>query len=94
MTTLVDQTAAADQSRTMRAFVGFLASAVGTDQNYAGEDANPTNSNQQYNYIANPDGTYSVVGKPVSNVQSQAASASMSPVLLIGLAVGAFLLLK
>lgn len=95
MQTLVDQTAQADQQRTARAFVGLFATALGVDQNYTGEDANPTNSNQSTNVIANPDGTFSIIGKPASNLQgTQGQGGAMSPALLLTLAVVAYLVLN
>jgi hypothetical protein len=59
----------ADEDRTKRAFVGFLSSALGIDQTYANDDFLPSNQTGQY-IIANPDGSFSQVGRSVSNLQT------------------------
>lgn len=70
------QTAQADEERTKRAFVGFLSSALGIDQNYAGEDSYIGSAPDQY-VIANPDGSFSVQGRARSSLQSPAAAAGL-----------------
>ena len=86
----------ADEERTKRLFVGLFASALGVDQNYVGDDGRALSPTGQY-IIANPDGTYSELGRSVSNVQQAAAPAAsgltLSPGLLLVLGV-ALLLLK
>lgn len=75
----------ADEERTKRAFIGFLSSALGVDQSYTSEDAVPSNQTGQYT-IANPDGTVSVLGQPVSNAQrgiSAPAGIVITPGLLL-----------
>lgn len=95
----------ADTLRVTRAFVGFLNSALGTDQNYIGEDSYVGNAPGQY-IIANADGSYSIIGKSVSNVQGQTQTITypgqttttdrglnISPMLVL-MGIAAFLLLK
>lgn len=85
----------ADTERTKRAFVGFLSSALGVDQTYAYEDAQVGNAPGQY-LIANPDGTYSQLGRSYSSQNQSAVPAAglvLTPgLLLLGLA--AYFLLK
>jgi t-SNARE complex subunit (syntaxin) len=88
-----DQVNQADTERTKRAFVGFLSSALGVDQTYAYEDSNVGNLPGQY-IIANPDGTYSQVGRAVSSQQASIAGITVTPALLILGAIAAFFLLK
>lgn len=92
-----DQVNAADQERTKRLFVGFLSSALGVDQTFATDDLNPTNAPGQY-IVANPDGTYSTVGKSQSNLNSTqtpvSASLAITPGLILLAAAAAFFLLK
>ena len=86
------QTQQADIERTKRAFVGFLGSVLGVDQTYANEDQYVGNAPGQY-VIANPDGTYSAMGRSSSNLQSVAPGFAITPALiLIGLV--AFFALK
>lgn len=83
------QVAQADEDRTKRLFVGFLTSALGVDQTYNGADQVIASAPDQY-VIANPNGSYSVLGRSQSNLQSPAASvAGLSPLVLLG---GLFLL--
>lgn len=81
-----NQAANSDEERTKRLFVGFLSSALGVDQTYAGEDGYAASSTGTYT-IANPDGTYSVLGQPVSNQNTPAVVAGIPPgfLLLVGL---------
>lgn len=89
-----DQVNQADTERTKRAFVGFLSSALGVDQTYAYEDTNVGNLPGQY-IIANPDGTYSQLGRSNSSQQSAMPGGFvLTPGLLILGAVAAFFLLK
>lgn len=83
----------ADTERTKRAFVGFLSSALGVDQTYAYEDTNVGNLPGQY-IIANPDGTYSQLGRASSSQQAMAGGFVLTPGLLILGALAAFFLLK
>lgn len=79
-----------DEERTKRLFVGFLSSALGVDQTYSGSDQHIASAPDQY-VIANPDGSYSVVGRSRSNLQSPAVATGISPLLLLG---GLFMLWK
>lgn len=85
----------ADEDRTKRLFVGFLSSALGVDQSYTSDDARASSTLPDRYIIANPDGTFSTLGQPVSNVQRAtapaAAGVTISPGLL--LLIGAALLL-
>lgn len=63
-----DATQRADEERTKRSFIGFLSSVLGVDQTYTNDDYLPANQTGQY-IIANPDGSYSQVGRSVSNLQ-------------------------
>lgn len=85
----------ADTERTKRAFVGFLSSALGVDQTYANEDQYVSNAPGQY-IIANPDGTYSQVGRSTSsqNQGSALGGLVLTPTLLILVAVAAYVILK
>lgn len=90
------QTAQADEERTKRAFIGFLSSALGVDQTYTNDDAFAQNAPGQY-IIANPDGSYSQVGRSVSNLNSstaQVAGFAVTPGLLIIGAVLAFVAIR
>lgn len=90
MTTSVNSTMVmpeeSDLTRTLRLFTGLSNTIVGADQNMNGEDPFASNRTGQYT-IANPDGTYSVMGMPRSNLQTpmaaSAAGASLMPLLLI-----------
>lgn len=86
-----DQTEQADEVRTKRLFIGFLSSVLGVDQTLNGQDGAPVRTTGQY-LIANPDGTYSVLGQSVSNQNTAAATAAGFPVPLL-LLVGVFLFL-
>lgn len=91
-----DQVNQADTERTKRLFVGFLSSALGVDQTFANDDMNPTNAPGQY-IVANPDGTYSTIGRSQSNLNSAQSPINSGLVItpgLILLAVAAFFLLK
>ena len=86
---LADQTKQADKERTARAFIGFLSSALGVDQTLNSVDASPTAGSAPGQYvIANPDGTYSVQGQSVSNlnIPSTVAGVPVGLLLLAGLA--------
>lgn len=86
--------AQADEDRTKRAFVGFLSSALGLDQNYTSDDASPIGADRGY-VIANPDGSYSAVGQSRSNLQGvSVAGLTITPGLLILAAVAFFILKK
>ena len=78
----------ADEERTKRLFVGFLSSVLGVDQTFNGEDGRAQSSANQY-IIGNPDGTYSQLGRPVSNVQAGTTVAGIPTgfLLLVGLAL-------
>lgn len=90
---VASQTEQQDEQRTKRAFVGFLSSVLGVDQVYTNDDASASQASGQY-IIANPDGTYSRLGQPVSNIQrTSAGGLVLSPGLLI-LAGLAFFLLR
>lgn len=81
-----NQAADSDEQRTKRLFVGFLSSALGVDQTYSGEDGQASSSTGTYT-IANPDGTYSVLGQPISNQNTPGVAAGIPPgfLLLVGL---------
>lgn len=86
-------TALADEQRTKRLFVGFLSGLLGVDQSYTGEDSAPASRTGTYQ-IANPDGTYSVLGQPVSSQNQNPISTITgisAEVLLLG-AIALFLL--
>lgn len=83
-----DQTRDNDEERTKRLFIGFLSSALGVDQITTDADSSPYGGSPGYT-IANPDGTYSALGQPVSNLNAMAAPAAGIPpgLLMLGLAV-------
>ena len=83
----------ADEMRTKRAFVGFLSSVLGVDQTYAGQDATVGNRADQFT-IADPQGNYSQLGQPVSNLNQPLAAAGVSPGMLLLIAGLVFLLAK
>jgi len=90
---LVDQ---ADQQRVQRAFIGLFASLLGSDQTNLNDDAYAANRTGQY-IIANPNGTYSQQGQPVSNQQTLLGTTPGGlvvslPLLLIGAALAYFAL--
>lgn len=84
-----------DEERTKRQFVGLVASALGVDQSYLSDDARASSMLPDRYIIANPDGTFSTLGQPASNVQRAtepaAAGITITPGLL--LIIGAALLL-
>lgn len=84
----------ADEERTKRQFVGLIASALGVDQNYVGEDGRAVSPTGRF-IIANPDGTWSELGQPVSSSQGIAQPAAAGLVITPGmlLIVAAALLL-
>lgn len=66
-----------NQSITDRVFVGLGYSIVGnSDQAYVGGDSRIQNNTGQF-AIANPDGSVSIVGQPVSNLQGTVAGLPM-----------------
>lgn len=84
----------AHEQRTKLLFLGFLSSVLGVDQTYSGDDGTPASQPGQYT-IANPDGTYSVQGQAVSNLNQPLAAAGVSPGMLMLFAAGlVFLLAK
>jgi hypothetical protein len=89
----------ADQARVQRAFIGLFTSLLGADQTNLYDDAYAGNRAGQY-AIANPDGSQSQQGQPVSNVQpllgvSPSGQLAISlPLLLIGAALAYFALAK
>jgi hypothetical protein len=84
----------ADVERTKRVFIGFLSSVLGVDQTYATDDGYISNAPGQY-IIANPDGTYSQVGRSVSSQQGITAGGMViTPVMLALLAVAAYVIFK
>lgn len=91
---IADQTAQADEDRTKRAFIGFLSSVLGVDQTLNSTDSMPTSGAAPGQYIiANPDGTYSVQGQSVSNLNIPATVAGV-PIGLLLLAGLAYVLLR
>lgn len=86
----------ADEERTKREFIGFLSSVLGVDQSYTTDDGRVMSWQPGQYVIANPDGTASQLGQPVSNVQRAAAPAAsgvtISPGLLLVLGVALLLL--
>ena len=87
-----DQAQLEDEQRTKRLFVGFLSSVLGVDQLRTTDDNNANGSTGQF-MIANPDGTYSALGRSVSNQQSTVASSlGVSPGLLLLAGLAWFLL--
>lgn len=92
---IADQEYEADKARTLRAFVGFATSLLGDDQTYASDDMIAASPTGQYR-IANPDGSSSVLGQPVSSQQGVFTTPQglvISPVVLILGAVAAYFLL-
>lgn len=91
---VADATRTADEERTKRAFIGFLSTALGVDQTPVGQDAVMGRGTGQFT-VANPDGTYSVQGQAVSNVQGVIGPGGLmiTPGLLLLVGV-AYLLLK
>lgn len=87
---MADATATQDQLRTVRQFISGLYSS-GSDQTYAGQDGYAVNQPYQYQTIG-PGGSVSVEGAPISNTQQAATFGS--PLVLLGLAVVAYLVLK
>lgn len=84
----------ADEDRTKRLFIGFLSSALGVDQTMHGEDSVPSRGTGDY-IIANPDGSYSALGQPVSNLnRAPAQTVQGLPVGLLMLAGLAYMLFK
>lgn len=92
---VADQEAMADEQRTKRLFIGFLSSVLGVDQTMVSADAAPASQTGQYVY-ANPDGTFSQQGQPVSNLNSGAMPATVAgfPTGLVILAGLAYLMLR
>ncbi len=91
-TLVADQAQSADEERTKRLFVGFLASVLGVDQTMNGADSVPAQRTGQY-IVGNPDGTYSVQGQSSSNLNTQSTVAGF-PVGLLLLAGLAYVVLK
>jgi hypothetical protein len=83
----------ADLERTKRAFVGFLSSVLGVDQSYSRQDAYIGNRADQFT-IADPQGNFSQVGQPVSNLNQPLAAAGVTPGMLLLVAGLVFLLAK
>jgi len=82
-----------DQLRTKRVFVGLLASALGVDQTYTTADSVPASTPGQFS-VANPDGTASVQGQPISNLNTPVAALSVSPGMLLVVGLVAWLALR
>lgn len=86
--------AESDTDRVNRSFLGFMQSALGVDNTYSGDDVNMRQPVGQF-LVMNPlDGSYSVVGSSQSSLQGNRTVAGMSPMMLLLLAVGAYLVLK
>lgn len=85
--------AAQDDLRPARMFIGVLQSAFGLDQQAGGYDSQAVNSPYRYQAIG-PTGV-GIEGAPISTAQGagQSAAAGMSPLMLVGLAVVAALVL-
>lgn len=82
-----------DEQRTARAFISFLGTAFGVnDQSTAGQDADPYNLPRQYQSIG-PYG-HSVEGYPVSTTQTGALLLSPSLLWLGAAAAAAYLLTR
>lgn len=87
-----DLIAEQDKQRTQRSFISFLSGAFGVnDQTYAGQDGYAYNQPGQYQTIG-VNGSVGIEGQPYST--AQAGAVVMSPLVLIALAVGAYLVLK
>lgn len=84
------QTAQQDALRTVRQFISGLYSS-GSDQTYAGQDAYAVNQPYQYQTIGS-NGAVAVEGAAVSNAQTAAKIGS--PLVILGVVVVAYLLLK
>ena len=89
--TNADPVAVNDRNRTARAFISFLNTVV-NDQSYPGQDGYAVNPPRQYQTIG-PGGLVGVEGTSSSNGQSSIAL-SVSPLMLLMLAAGAWFLLK
>ena len=85
-----------DELRTKRAFVNFLASALGTDQNYIGDDGNPTNRPGEYVIVNGETGNYSVLGQSSSNLNRGAPQPALAitPGVLLLIGAALFLILR
>lgn len=82
-----------DQQRTGRAFISFLSSALGVnDQSYAGQDGQAYNLPRQYQTIG-PGGLVGVEGTSSSNGQKTALMSSPLVLLAVG-GVLAYLILN
>lgn len=81
-----------DQLRTARQFISLLGGITGQDQSLSGTDYAAVNSSGQFTNVG-PYGT-SVEGQPII-AYSQTGGMTIAPVLVLaGLAVAAFILLK
>jgi hypothetical protein len=82
-----------DDGRVIRDFVNFANDAFGDGQTLVTYDGSMVNPPGQFT-LATPDGVVSVMGQPVSSIQSApAGGVTISPQLLL-LALGAFLIFK
>jgi hypothetical protein len=84
--------AESDTDRVNRSFLGFMSSALGVDNNYVGDDGVMRQATGQYITMNPLDGSYSVVGSPVSTLQQRGVAAGGGGLLLL-LVLG-FVLLK
>jgi len=80
-----------DALRTKRAFISFLSTAFGVDQTLSSTDAYAVNTPRQYQTIG-PGGLVGVEGTSSSNGQTVAVVTS--PLVLLALAVGVYLIWK
>lgn len=90
----MDAIQANDENRTARAFISFLATAIGNDQSLPGQDGYAVNPPRQYQTMG-PGGLVGIEGTSSSNAQGgRTVALSASPLLLLLVAGAAWLLLK
>lgn len=82
----------ADEDRVARAFVGFMSAALGVDQTYQGQDALIASPPGTF-IVAAPDGSYSVLGQPVSNLNAGAPARAPDGINLFGIQVPSIVVL-
>ena len=89
----MDAIQANDENRTARAFISFLSQAIGNDQSLPGQDGYAVNPPRQYQSIG-PGGLVGIEGTAQSNAQGSKLAFSVSPLLLLAVAAGAYFFLK
>ena len=79
--------------RAVRSFISGTWNGGGSDQSYAGQDFTAVNPTRSYQTIG-PNGAVAVEGAPVSSAQTTAQLFSPTNLVLLGLAVAAFFVLR